>query len=227
MTRFTAAYSVASDDEDEVFDVIDEIIEDSGDDPLYVAFSSVEKSSIVIVSTELPVDDVDGTTPIPLIVALSEAERYGDGALWIEPDSHNKATREIEKIVAECVVDEVLNTPLSTRSEAHYKPISHLPPKKGAKRATEAVKRLVAASPSSRGPEGEKGEKAAQKPAKEARKASSPSTRDEREKRKARPMPGKQHHDSSRDMASVKAKAKERREREMDEVNKLMDEWTV
>ena len=74
MTRFTAAYSVDTDDEDEVLDAIDEIVDDSGDDPFFVAFSSIEGSSIVITSTELPVGDVDGISPIPLLVALSEAE---------------------------------------------------------------------------------------------------------------------------------------------------------
>lgn len=235
MTRFTAAYSVDTDDEDEVLDAIDEIVDDSGDDPFFVAFSSIEGSSIVITSTELPVGDVDGISPIPLLVALSEAERYGDNALWIEPASHSEATKEIDRIVKECTIDEALNSPLSTRSEAHYKPISYLPPKKGARQATEAVKRLVAASSPTRGPEEEKAEKAAQKPAKssqhpikKATKAHSSGTGDgEREKRKARPMPGESQSGSSEDMASVKAKARERIERELREVDELMDEWTV
>lgn len=235
MTRFTAAYSVDTDDEDEVLDAIDEIVDDSGDDPFFVAFSSIEGSSIVITSTELPVGDVDGISPIPLLVALSEAERYGDNALWIEPASHSEATKEIDRIVKECTIDEALNSPLSTRSEAHYKPISYLPPKKGARQATEAVKRLVAASSPTRGPEEEKAKKAAQKPAKSSRhpikkatKAHSSGTGDgEREKQKARPMPGKRQSGSSEDMASVKAKARERIERELREVDELMDEWTV
>ncbi|WP_314690509.1 hypothetical protein [uncultured Rothia sp.] len=235
MTRFTAAYSVDTDDEDEVLDAIDEIVDDSGDDPFFVAFSSIEGSSFVITSTELPVGDVDGISPIPLLVALSEAERYGDNALWIEPASHSEATKEIDRIVKECTIDEALNSPLSTRSEAHYKPISYLPPKKGARQATEAVKRLVAASSPTRGPEEEKAEKAAQKPAKsaqapvkKAQKAHSSGTGDGgREKRKARPMPGKSQSGSSEDMASVKAKARERIERELREVDELMDEWTV
>lgn len=232
MTRFTAAYSVDTDDEDEVFDAIDEIVDDSGDDPFFVAFSSIEGSSIVIASTELPAGDVDGISPIPLLVALSEAERYGDNALWIEPASHSEATKEIDRIVKECTIDEALNSPLSPRSEAHYKPISYLPPKKGARQATEAVKRLVAASSPTRGPEEEKAAqkpaKKAQAPVKKATKAHSSGTGDgEREKRKARPMPGKGQSDSSEDMASVKAKARERIERELREVDELMDEWTV
>lgn len=235
MTRFTAAYSVDTDDEDEVLDAIDEIVDDSGDDPFFVAFSSIEGSSFVITSTELPAGDVDGISPIPLLVALSEAERYGDNALWIEPASHSEATKEIDRIVKECTIDEALNSPLSTRSEAHYKPISYLPPKKGARQATEAVKRLVAGSSPTRGPEEEKAEKAAQKPAKKAQapvkkatKAHSSGTGDGgREKRKARPMPGKGQSGSSEDMASVKAKARERIERELREVDELMDEWTV
>lgn len=235
MTRFTAAYSVDTDDEDEVLDAIDEIVDDSGDDPFFVAFSSIEGSSIVIASTELPADDVDGISPIPLLIALSEAERYGDNALWIEPASHSEATKEIDRIVKECTIDEALNSPLSTRSEAHYKPISYLPPKKGARQATEAVKRLVAGSSPTRGPEEEKEEKAAQKPVKKAQapvkkatKAHSSGTEDGgREKRKARPMPGKSQSGSSEDMASVKAKARERIERELREVDELMDEWTV
>lgn len=236
MTRFTAAYSVDTDDEDEVLDAIDEIVDDSGDDPFFVAFSSIEGSSIVIASTELPADDVDGISPISLLIALSEAERYGDNALWIEPASHSEATKEIDRIVKECTIDEALNSPLSTRSEAHYKPISYLPPKKGARQATEAVKRLVAGSSPTRGPEGEEKEKkAAQKPAKKAQdpvkkatKAHSSGTGDGgREKRKARPMPGKSQSGSSEDMASVKAKARERIERELREVDELMDEWTV
>ena len=105
MTRFTAAYSVDTDDEDEVLDVIDEIVDGSGDNPFFVAFSSIEGSSIVIVSTELPVDCIDDVSPTPLIVALSEAERYGDDALWIEPTSHTEAVKEIERIVEECTVD--------------------------------------------------------------------------------------------------------------------------
>ena len=235
MTRFTAAYSVDTDDEDEVLDAIDEIVDDSGDDPFFVAFSSIEGSSFVITSTELPVGDVDGISPTPLLIALSEAERYGDNALWIEPASHSEATKEIDRIVKECTIDEALNSPLSTRSEAHYKPISYLPPKKGARQATEAVKRLVAASSPTRGPEEEKEKKAAQKPAKKAQdpvkkatKAHSSGTGDGgREKRKARPMPGKSQSGSSEDMASVKAKARERIERELREVDELMDEWTV
>ena len=233
MTRFTAAYSVDTDDEDEVLDAIDEIVDDSGDDPFFVAFSSIEGSSFVITSTELPVGDVDGISPIPLLVALSEAERYGDNALWIEPASHSEATKEIDRIVKECTIDEVLNSPLSTRSEAHYKPISYLPPKKGARQATEAVKRLVSASSPTRGPEekekaAQKPERKAQAPVKKATKAHSSGTGDgERKKRKARPMPGKVQSDSSEDMASVKAKARERLERELREVDELMDEWTV
>lgn len=232
MTRFTAAYSVDTDDEDEVLDAIDEIVDDSGDDPFFVAFSSIEGSSIVITSTELPAGDVDGISPIPLLVALSEAERYGDNALWIEPASHSEATKEIDRIVKECTIDEALNAPLSTRSEAHYKPISYLPPKKGARQATEAVKRLVAASSPTRGPEEEKASqkpaKKAQAPVKKATKAHSSGAGDGgREKRKARPMPGKRQSDSSEDMASVKAKARERIERELREVDELMDEWTV
>ena len=118
------------------------------------------------------------------------------------------------------------------RSEAHYKPISYLPPKKGARQATEAVKRLVAGSSPTRGPEEEKAAqkpaKSSQHPIKKATKAHSSGTGDgEREKRKARPMPGKVHSDSSEDMASVKAKARERIERELREVDELMDEWTV
>lgn len=232
MTRFTAAYSVDTDDEDEVLDAIDEIVNDSGDDPFFVAFSSIEGSSIVITSTELPAGDVDGISPIPLLVALSEAERYGDNALWIEPASHSEVTKEIDRIVKECTIDEALNSPLSTRSEAHYKPISYLPPKKGARQATEAVKRLVAASSPTREPEEEKAaqkpEKKAQAPVKKATKAHSSGTGDGgREKRKARPMPGKSQSGSSEDMASVKAKARERIERELREVDELMDEWTV
>lgn len=232
MTRFTAAYSVDTDDEDEVLDAIDEIVDDSGDDPFFVAFSSIEGSSIVIASTELPAGDVDGISPIPLLIALSEAERYGDNALWIEPASHSEATKEIDRIVKECTIDEALNSPLSTRSEAHYKPISYLPPKKGARQATEAVKRLVAGSSPTRGPEEEKAaqkpEKKAQAPVKKATKAHSSGTGDGgREKRKARPMPGKSQSGSSEDMASVKAKARERIERELREVDELMDEWTV
>ena len=224
MTRFTAAYSVDTDDEDEVLDVIDEIVDGSGDNPFFVAFSSIEGSSIVIVSTELPVDCIDGVSPTPLIIALSEAERYGDDALWIEPTSHTEAVKEIERIVEECTVDEALNSPLSIRSEAHYKPISQLPPKKGAKRATEAIKRLVA-SPHTR--EEREGPKPTQKPVKIAKKASSPDTSGEKEQRKARPMPGKPKSDSSKDMASVKAKARDRLDREINEVDNIMDEWTV
>ena len=224
MTRFTAAYSVDTDDEDEVLDVIDEIVDGSGDNPFFVAFSSIEGSSIVIVSTELPVDCIDDVSPTPLIVALGEAERYGDDALWIEPTSHTEAVKEIERIVEECTVDEALNSPLSIRSEAHYKPISQLPPKKGAKRATEAIKRLVSSPPTR---EDGKGPKPPQKPIKSAKKASSPDTSGEKEQRKARPMPGKQKSDSSKDMASVKAKARDRLDREITEVDNIMDEWTV
>lgn len=224
MTRFTAAYSVDTDDEDEVLDVIDEIVDGSGDNPFFVAFSSIEGSSIVIVSTELPVECIDGVSPTPLIVALSEAERYGDDALWIEPTSHTEAVKEIERIIEECTVDEALNSPLSIRSEAHYKPISHLPPKKGAKRATEAIKRLVSSPPIR---EEREGPKSSQKPVKSAKKASSPDTSGEKEQRKARPMPGKQKSDSSQDMASVKAKARDRLDREINEVDNIMDEWTV
>ena len=224
MTRFTAAYSVDTDDEDEVLDVIDEIVDGSGDNPFFIAFSSIEGSSIVVVSTELPVDCIDDVSPTPLIVALSEAERYGDDALWIEPTSHTEAVKEIERIVEECTVDEALNSPLSIRSEAHYKPISHLPPKKGAKRATDAIKRLVSSPPIRE--EGE-GLKPSQNPVKSAKKASSPDTSGEKEQRKARPMPGKQKSDSSKDMASVKAKARDRLDREITEVDNIMDEWTV
>lgn len=224
MTRFTAAYSVDTDDEDEVLDVIDEIVDGSGDNPFFVAFSSIEGSSIVIVSTELPVDCIDDVSPTPLIVALSEAERYGDDALWIEPTSHTEAVKEIERIVEECTVDEALNSPLSIRSEAHYKPISQLPPKKGAKRATEAIKRLVSSPPTR---EEGKGSNPPQKPVKSAKKASSADTSGEKEQRKARPMPGKQKSDSSQDMASVKAKARDRLDREITEVDNIMDEWTV
>lgn len=232
MTRFTAAYSVDTDDEDEVLDAIDEIVDDSGDDPFFVAFSSIEGSSIVITSTGQPAGDVDGISPIPLLIALSEAERYGDNALWIEPASHSEATKEIDRIVKECTIDEALNSPLSTRSEAHYKPISYLPPKKGARQATEAVKRLVAGSSPTRRPEEEKAaqkpERKAQAPVKKATKAHYSGTGDGgREKRKARPMPGKSQSGSSEDMASVKAKARERIERELREVDELMDEWTV
>ena len=224
MTRFTAAYSVDTDDEDEVLDVIDEIVDGSGDNPFFVAFSSIEGSSIVIVSTELPVDCIDDVSPTPLIVALSEAERYGDDALWIEPTSHTEAVKEIERIVEECTVDEALNSPLSIRSEAHYKPISHLPPKKGTKRATDAIKRLVSSPPIRE--EGE-GLKPSQNPVKSAKKASSSDTSGEKEQRKARPMPGKPKSDSSKDMASVKAKARDRLDREINEVDNIMDEWTV
>lgn len=225
MTRFTAAYSVDTDDEDEVLDVIDEIVDGSGDNPFFVAFSSIEGSSIVIVSTELPVDCIDDVSPTPLIVALSEAERYGDDALWIEPTSHTEAAKEIERIVEECTVDEALNSPLSIRSEAHYKPISHLPPKKGTKRATEAIKRLVSSPPTR---EEREGPKPPQKPVKSVKKASSPDTTSgEKDQRKARPMPGKQKSDSSKDMASVKAKARDRLDREITEVDNIMDEWTV
>lgn len=224
MTRFTAAYSVDTDDEDEVLDVIDEIVDGSGDNPFFVAFSSIEGSSIVIVSTELPVDCIDDVSPTPLIVALSEAERYGDDALWIEPTSHTEAVKEIEKIVEECTVDEALNSPLSIRSEAHYKPISHLPPKKGAKRATEAIKRLVSSPPTR---EEREGPKPPQKPVKSAKKASSADAGEAKEQRKARPMPGKPKSDSSKDMASVKAKARDRLDREINEVDNIMDEWTV
>lgn len=224
MTRFTAAYSVDTDDEDEVLDVIDEIVDGSGDNPFFVAFSSIEGSSIVIVSTELPVDCIDDVSPTPLIVALSEAERYGDDALWIEPTSHTEAVKEIERIVEECTVDEALNSPLSIRSEAHYKPISQLPPKKGAKRATDAIKRLVSPPPTR---EEREGPKPSQNPVKSAKKASSPDTSGEKEQRKARPMPGKQKSDSSKDMASVKAKARDRLDREITEVDNIMDEWTV
>lgn len=224
MTRFTAAYSVDTDDEDEVLDVIDEIVDGSGDNPFFVAFSSIEGSSIVIVSTELPVECIDDVSPTPLIVALSEAERYGDDALWIEPTSHTEAVKEIERIVEECTVDEALNSPLSIRSEAHYKPISQLPPKKGAKRATEAIKRLVSSPPIR---EEREGLKPSQKPVKSAKRASSANTSGEKEQRKARPMPGKQKSDSSKDMASVKAKARDRLNREITEVDNIMDEWTV
>ena len=224
MTRFTAAYSVDTDDEDEVLDVIDEIVDGSGDNPFFVAFSSIEGSSIVIVSTELPVECIDDVSPTPLIVALSEAERYGDDALWIEPTSHTEAVKEIERIVEECTVDEALNSPLSIRSEAHYKPISQLPPKKGANRATDAIKRLVSSPPIRE--EGE-GPKASQKPVKSAKKASSADTSEAKEQRKARPMPGKPKSDSSKDMASVKAKARDRLDREINEVDNIMDEWTV
>lgn len=224
MTRFTAAYSVDTDDEDEVLDVIDEIVDGSGDNPFFVAFSSIEGSSIVVVSTELPVDCIDDVSPTPLIVALSEAERYGDDALWIEPTSHTEAVKEIERIVEECTVDKALNSPLSIRSEAHYKPISHLPPKKGTKRATDAIKRLVSSPPTR---EEGKGLKPSQNPVKSAKKASSPDTSGEKEQRKARPMPGKQKSDSSKDMASVKAKARDRLDREITEVDNIMDEWTV
>lgn len=224
MTRFTAAYSVDTDDEDEVLDVIDEIVDGSGDNPFFVAFSSIEGSSIVIVSTELPVDCIDDVSPTPLIVALSEAERYGDDALWIEPTSHTEAVKEIERIVEECTVDEALNSPLSIRSEAHYKPISQLPPKKGAKRATEAIKRLVSSPPTR---EEGKGPKPPQKPIKSAKKASSADAGEAKEQRKARPMPGKPKSDSSKDMASVKAKARDRLDREINEVDNIMDEWTV
>ena len=224
MTRFTAAYSVDTDDEDEVLDVIDEIVDGSGDNPFFVAFSSIGGSSIVIVSTELPVDCIDDVSPTPLIVALSEAERYGDDALCIEPTSHTEAAKEIERIVEECTVDEALNSPLSIRSEAHYKPISHLPPKKGTKRATDAIKRLVSSPPTR---EEGKGPKPPQKPIKSTKKASSPDTSREKEQRKACPMPGKQKSDSSKDMASVKAKARDRLDREITEVDNIMDEWTV
>lgn len=224
MTRFTAAYSVDTDDEDEVLDVIDEIVDGSGDNPFFVAFSSIEGSSIVIVSTELPVDCIDDVSPTPLIVALSEAERYGDDALWIEPTSHTEAVKEIERIVEECTVDEALNSPLSIRSEAHYKPISQLPPKKGAKRATDAIKRLVSSPPIR---EEREGLKPSQKPVKSAKRASSANTSGEKEQRKARPMPGKQKSDSSKDMAFVKAKARDRLDREITEVDNIMDEWTV
>lgn len=224
MTRFTAAYSVDTDDEDEVLDVIDEIVDGSGDNPFFVAFSSIEGSSIVIVSTELPVDCIDDVSPTPLIVALSEAERYGDDALWIEPTSHTEAVKEIERIVEECTVDEALNSPLSIRSEAHYKPISQLPPKKGAKRATEAIKRLVPSPPTR---EEREGPKPSQKPVKSAKKASSADAGEAKEQRKARPMPGKPKSDSSKDMASVKAKARDRLDREINEVDNIMDEWTV
>ena len=208
MTRFTAAYSVDTDDEDEVLDVIDEIVDGSGDNPFFVAFSSIEGSSIIIVSTELPVDCIDDVSPTPLIVALSEAERYGDDALWIEPTSHTEAVKEIERIIEECTVDEALNSPLSIR----------------AKRATEAIKRLVSSPPTR---EEGKGPKPPQKPIKSAKKASSPDTIGEKEQRKARPMPGKQKSDSSKDMASVKAKARDRLDREITEVDNIMDEWTV
>lgn len=224
MTRFTAAYSVDTDDEDEVLDVIDEIVDGSGDNPFFVAFSSIEGSSIVIVSTELPVDCIDDVSPTPLIVALSEAERYGDDALWIEPTSHTEAVKEIERIVEECTVDEALNSPLSIRSEAHYKPISQLPPKKGAKRATEAIKRLVSSPPTQ---EEREGPKPSQKPVKSAKKASSADAGEAKEQRKARPMPGKPKSDSSKDMASVKAKARDRLDRKINEVDNIMDEWTV
>lgn len=224
MTRFTAAYSVDTDDEDEVLDVIDEIVDGSGDNPFFVAFSSIEGSSIVIVSTELPVDCIGDASPTPLIIALSEAERYGDDALWIEPTSHTEAVKEIERIVEECTVDEALNSPLSVRSEAHYKPISQLPPKKGAKRATDAIKRLVSSPPIR---EEREGPKASQKPVKSAKKASPADTSEVKEQRKARPMPGKQKSDSSKDMASVKAKARDRLDREINEVDNIMDEWTV
>lgn len=224
MTRFTAAYSVDTDDEDEVLDVIDEIVDGSGDNPFFVAFSSIEGSSIVIVSTELPVDCIDDVSPTPLIVALSEAERYGDDALWIEPTSHTEAVKEIERIIEECTVDEALNSPLSIRSEAHYKPISQLPPKKGAKRATDAIKRLVSSPPTR---EEREGPKPSQKPVKSAKKASSADAGEAKEQRKARPMPGKQKSDSSKDMASVKAKARDRLDREITEVDNIMDEWTV
>lgn len=224
MTRFTAAYSVDTDDEDEVLDVIDEIVDGSGDNPFFVAFSSIEGSSIVIVSTELPVDCIDDVSPTPLIVALSEAERYGDDALWIEPTSHTEAVKEIERIVEECTVDEALNSPLSIRSEAHYKPISQLPPKKGAKRATDAIKRLVSSPPTR---EEREGPKPPQKPVKSAKKASSADAGEAKEQRKARPMPGKPKSDSSKDMASVKAKARDRLDREINEVDNIMDEWTV
>lgn len=224
MTRFTAAYSVDTDDEDEVLDVIDEIVDGSGDNPFFVAFSSIEGSSIVIVSTELPVDCIDDVSPTPLIVALSEAERYGDDALWIEPTSHTEAVKEIERIIEECTVDEALNSPLSIRSEAHYKPISQLPPKKGAKRATEAIKRLVASPPTR---EEREGSKPPQKPVKSAKKSSPADTGEAKEQRKARPMPGKSKSDSSKDMASVKAKARDRLDREINEVDNIMDEWTV
>lgn len=225
MTRFTAAYSVDTDDEDEVLDVIDEIVDGSGDNPFFVAFSSIEGSSIVIVSTELPVDCIDDVSPTPLIVALSEAERYGDDALWIEPTSNTEAVKEIERIVEECTVDEALNSPLSIRSEAHYKPISQLPPKKGAKRATDAIKRLVSSPPNR---EEREGPKPPQNPVKSVKKPSSTDTGGEaKEQRKARPMPGKSKSDSSKDMASVKAKARDRLDREINEVDNIMDEWTV
>lgn len=221
--RFVAAYSIDDEDEDSVLDAIDNIVGDSGDSSRFVAFSTIEGSSFIIVSTEEPVPDDGDAVPVPLVVALSEAERYGDDAVWFEPTSHHEGRRELDAIINDCVIDEALEAPLSTRSEAHYKPLSTLPPKKGSKRALAAIKGLDP-SPAPPAPSPSPEPARAQEKASERSREESPAPA---RTRKARPMPKKAQSDSSEDMALVKARAKDRVKQDEADIDRLMDEWTM
>lgn len=150
--RFVGAYTVDTEDGDEILDILDDHFLKEGDEGVeYLAFSTKFDSSYLIVSLKDCPPRVSGVKPCPLPSALSELEHYGDSALWLEPTSRAKAEERLKVILRELEV----KRPLADKSELEASrkspsPERPFPPRKSAAPKAVSAELLAKIKESSR-----------------------------------------------------------------------------